>query len=286
MAAAASVATDPGFFRLMMARRSVIVALVIFLTIVALCLLAPLVAPADPARMSVRARLTPPGVDFWLGADAYGRDVLSRLLYAGRVSLMIGFGVALVSTVIGITLGLLAGFIRGLDGFLSRLVDAMMAFPDILLAIALVSILGGSVFNVILALSIVYAPRFARISRASTLVIRELPFVEAARALGSSTRYIIFNHVLRNIVSPVIVQATFIFAYAMLAEAGLSFLGVGVDPSIPTWGTMINEGRQFIDQASFLIFFPGIAISVSVLSLQLIGDGLRDALDPRLAKEL
>ncbi len=286
MAAAASVATDPGFFRLMMARRSVIVALVIFLAIVALCLLAPLIAPADPARMSVRARLTPPGADFWLGADAYGRDVASRLLYAGRVSLMIGFGVALVSTVIGITLGLLAGFIRGLDGFLSRLVDAMMAFPDILLAIALVSILGGSVFNVILALSIVYAPRFARISRASTLVIRELPFVEAARALGSSTRYIIFNHVLRNIVSPVIVQATFIFAYAMLAEAGLSFLGVGVDPSIPTWGTMINEGRQFIDQASWLIMFPGIAISVSVLSLQLIGDGLRDALDPRLAKEL
>jgi peptide/nickel transport system permease protein len=286
MAATATVATDPGFFRLLMARRSVIVALLVFLTVVGLCLLAPWVSPADPARMSVRARLTPPGPDFWLGADAYGRDVVSRLLHAGRVSLLIGFGVATVSTVIGITLGLLAGFIRGLDGFLSRLVDAMMAFPDILLAIALVSILGGSVWNVILALSIVYAPRFARISRASTLVIRELPFVEAARALGSSTGYTIFNHVLRNIVSPVIVQATFIFAYAMLAEAGLSFLGVGVDPSIPTWGTMINEGRQFIDQAPFLIFFPGIAISISVLSLQLIGDGLRDALDPRLAKEL
>lgn len=286
MAASASVATDPGFFRLMMARRSVIVALIIFLTIVALCTLAPLIAPADPARMSVRARLTPPGDSFWLGADAYGRDVLSRLLYAGRVSLTIGFGVAIFSTVVGITLGLLAGFIRGLDGVLSRLVDAMMAFPDILLAIALVSILGGSVWNVILALSIVYAPRFARISRASTLVIRELPFVEAARALGSSTGYIIFHHVLRNIVSPVIVQATFIFAYAMLAEAGLSFLGVGVDPSIPTWGTMINEGRQFIDQASYLILFPGLAISISVLSLQLIGDGMRDALDPRLAKEL
>jgi peptide/nickel transport system permease protein len=166
------------------------------------------------------------------------------------------------------------------------LIDAMMAFPDILLAIALVAILGGSVVNVMIALSIVYAPRFARISRASTLVIRELPFVEAARALGSSTRYIIANHVLRNILSPVIVQATFIFAYAMLAEAGLSFLGVGVDQSVPTWGTMINEGRQYIDQAAFLILFPGLAISISVLSLQLIGDGLRDALDPRLAREL
>ena len=286
MAASASVATDPGFFRLLMSRRSVIVALIVFLLIAGACVLAPWIAPADPARMSVRARLTAPGADYWLGADAYGRDVLTRLLYAGRVSLMIGLGVAAVSTVIGITLGLLAGFIRGLDSALSRLVDAMMAFPDILLAIALVSILGGSVWNVVLALSIVYAPRFARISRASTLVIRELPFVEAARALGSSTRYIIFNHVLRNIMSPVIVQATFIFAYAMLAEAGLSFLGVGVDPAIPTWGTMINEGRQFIDQAQFLILFPGLAISISVLSLQLIGDGLRDALDPRLAKEL
>ena len=284
--AASSVATDPGFFRLLMSRRAVIVALIVFVLIAGACLLAPWIAPADPARMSVRARLTPPGPDFWLGADAYGRDVLTRLLYAGRVSLMIGLGVATVSTVIGITLGLLAGFVRSLDGPLSRVVDAMMAFPDILLAIALVAILGGSVWNVILALSIVYAPRFARISRASTLVIRELPFVEAARALGSSTRYIILNHVLRNIMSPVIVQATFIFAYAMLAEAGLSFLGVGVDPAIPTWGTMINEGRQFIDQAQFLILFPGLAISISVLSLQLIGDGLRDALDPRLAKEL
>ena len=199
---------------------------------------------------------------------------------------MIVLGVAALSTVMGVTIGLLAGFFRALDAPLSRLIDAMMAFPDILLAIALVAILGGSVVNVMIALSIVYAPRFARISRASTLVIRELPFVEAARALGSSTRYIIVNHVLRNILSPLIVQATFIFAYAMLAEAGLSFLGVGVDPSVPTWGTMINEGRQYIDQAAFLILFPGLAISISVLSLQLIGDGLRDALDPRLAREL
>ncbi len=286
MAAVASAAAPPSFARLLFARRSVMVALAIFVVVAGLCLLAPLVAPADPARMAVRARLTAPGDAYLLGADAYGRDVLSRLLYAGRVSLGIGLGVAVLSTVIGVTMGLLAGFIRRLDAVLSRLVDAMMAFPDILLAIALVSILGGSVLNVVLALSIVYAPRFARISRASTLVIRELPFVEAARALGSTTGYIIRHHVLRNIVSPVIVQATFIFAYAMLAEAGLSFLGVGVDPAIPTWGTMINEGRQFIDQAAFLILFPGLAISISVLSLQLIGDGLRDALDPKLAKDL
>ena len=283
---AATLSDEPVFLRALLARRSVLITLTVFDVVATVCLLAAWIAPADPARMSVRARLTPPGAQFWLGADAFGRDVASRLLYAGQTSLMIGLGVAALSTVMGVTIGLLAGFFRALDAPLSRLIDAMMAFPDILLAIALVAILGGSVVNVMIALSIVYAPRFARISRASTLVIRELPFVEAARALGSSTRYIIVNHVLRNILSPLIVQATFIFAYAMLAEAGLSFLGVGVDPSVPTWGTMINEGRQYIDQAAFLILFPGLAISISVLSLQLIGDGLRDALDPRLAREL
>lgn len=284
--AASALADDANFLELLFSRRTVFVALVVFALIVLLCALSPLISPADPNQMSVRARLTPPGAKFWLGADAFGRDVLSRLLYAGRVSLMIGVGVAIISSVIGIAIGLFAGFFRRLDAPLSRLIDAMMAFPDILLAIALVSILGGSLINVMLALSIVYSPRIARIVRASTLVIRELPYVEAARALGSSTQTIMLTHVLRNILSPIIVQATFIFAYAMLAEAGLSFLGVGVDPATPTWGTMINEGRQYIDQATFLIVFPGIAISISVLALQLIGDGLRDALDPRLARDL
>lgn len=271
---------------LLFARRSVAVALTFFLLVLVLVLAAPFIAPADPAAMSVRQRLTPPGGDYLLGADAFGRDVLSRLLYAGRVSLIIGAGVAILSSVVGIMIGLLAGFYRRLDGPVSRLIDAMMAFPDILLAISLVAILGGSMVNVIIALSIVYTPRIARIVRASTLVVRELPYVEAARALGSSTSYVLSRHVLLNIQSPIIVQATFIFAYAMLAEAGLSFLGVGVDPSTPTWGTMINEGRQFIDQAPFLILFPGLAISFSVLSLQLVGDGLRDALDPRIARQM
>ncbi len=283
---AATTTDDASFLDLLFSRRNVLAALILFVVIAVLCLLAPFVAPADPFKMSVRARLTEPGLQFWLGADAFGRDVASRLLYAGRVSLTIGLGVAAFASVIGIAIGLVAGFFRKLDAPMSRLIDAMMAFPDILLAIALVSILGGSMVNVMIALSIVYAPRIARIVRASTLVIRELPYVEAARALGSSTPTIMFTHVLRNILSPIIVQATFIFAYAMLAEAGLSFLGVGVDPATPTWGTMINEGRQYIDQAAFLIVFPGLAISASVLSLQLIGDGLRDALDPRLAKDL
>lgn len=283
--ALSSTAPEPRFLESLFARRSVLIALIVFVGIAGLCFLAPLVAPLDPDAMSVRARLTPPGADYLMGADAFGRDVFSRLLFAGRVSLTIGLGVAILSSLFGIAIGLVAGFVRRLDAPLSRLVDAMMAFPDILLALSLVAIFGGTMINVILALSIVYAPRIARIVRASTLVIRELPYVEAARALGTRIPDIMLTHVLRNIVSPILVQATFIFAYAMLAEAGLSFLGVGVDPETPTWGTMVNEGRQYIDQAIFLILIPGFAISISVLSLQLVGDGLRDALDPKLAKE-
>jgi peptide/nickel transport system permease protein len=259
---------------------------VLLIAMVLLAVLAGWISSADPNSMRIAHRLRAPSAEHWFGTDEFGRDVFARVIYGGRVSLLVGFCTCLIACLIGVTLGVLSGFFGKLDGPITKLMEAMMAFPDILLAIALVSIFGGSVFNVMLALSIVYAPRFARISRASTLVIRELPFVEAARSLGSSTGYIIRNHVLRNIVSPVIVQATFIFAYAMLAEAGLSFLGVGVDPSIPTWGTMINEGRQYIDAAAFLILFPGLAISISVLSLQITGDGLRDALDPKLSKEL
>lgn len=278
--------SEPRFFEALVARRSVLLALIVFVVIAGLSIFAPLVAPADPDAMSVRERLMPPGGEFVMGADAFGRDVFSRALYAGRVSLTIGLGVAVLASAVGIVIGLAAGFFRRLDTPLSRLIDAMMAFPDILLALSLVAIFGGSMINVIMALTVVYTPRIARIVRASTMVIRELPYVEAARALGTRTPVIMTTHVLRNIVSPILVQATFIFAYAMLAEAGLSFLGVGVDPETPTWGTMVNEGRQYIDQAINLILVPGLAVSISVLSLQMVGDGLRDALDPRLAKEI
>ncbi len=284
--AAGSPWQERGLVASLFSRRSVAAAAVFFLLLTVLVALAPWLAPFDPAAMSVRERLSPPGDGFILGADVFGRDVLSRLLHAGRVSLTIGAGVALLSSVSGILIGLLAGFYRRLDAPLSRLIDAMMAFPDILLAISLVAVLGGSLANVIIALSIVYAPRIARVVRASTLVARELPYVEAARALGSSNGYVLARHVLANILSPIIVQATFIFAYAMLAESGLSFLGVGIDPATPTWGAMINEGRLVIDRAPFLVLFPGLAISLTVLSLQLVGDGLRDALDPRIAKQM
>ncbi|MBV7481758.1 ABC transporter permease [Bordetella sp. BOR01] len=272
--------------RLLVARKTVLISVAVLAVLVAAAALAPWISPFDPYKLSIMNRLQAPSAAHWFGTDDFGRDVFSRVIHGGRLSLAVGFLVVLLSGVLGIALGLVAGFFRGADKVVSRLIDAMMAFPDILLAIALVAALGPSLLNVVIALGIVYAPRLARIVRASTLVIRELPFVEAARALGVPTRRIVTVHVLRNLVSPILVQGTFIFAYAILAEAGLSFLGVGVSPDIPTWGTMINAGQQYMGSADWIMVFPGIAIVLSVLSLQLVGDGLRDVLDPRLRKEL
>ncbi len=272
--------------RMLLRRPAVAIGLVVLAAVVLLALAAPWVAPFPPNRLSVVNRLQPPSALHWFGTDEFGRDGFSREVYAGRQSLLVGAGVVVVSGVFGVAIGLLAGFFRALDMPLARLIDAAMAFPDILLAIALVAALGPSVVTVIVALSIVYTPRLARIVRASTLVIRELPYVEAARALGVSTLRIMTRHVLRNLLSPILVQATFIFAYAMLAEAGLSFLGLGVSPDVPTWGTMIAAGRDYIGQADWMTLFPGLAIVVTVVSLQMVGDGLRDALDPRLRENL
>ncbi|MDQ8031268.1 peptide ABC transporter permease [Bordetella genomosp. 1] len=272
--------------KLLVARKTVLISLIVLILLVGAALLAPWLSPHDPLKLSIMNRLKPPSATYWFGTDDFGRDVFSRVIHGGRLSLMVGFSVVVLASVLGIALGLIAGFFRGADKFVSRLIDAMMSFPDILLAISLVAALGPSLLNVVIALGIVYTPRLARIVRASTLVIRELPFVEAARALGVPTWRIVSVHVLRNLISPILVQGTFIFAYAILAEAGLSFLGVGVSPDIPTWGTMINAGQQYMGQADWIMVFPGLAIVLSVLSLQLVGDGLRDVLDPRLRKEL
>jgi peptide/nickel transport system permease protein len=267
-------------------RRLVLAGAVVLAAIALLALFAPWLAPYDPMALKVLDRLQSPRAAHWFGTDELGRDVFSRVIFGARYSLLIGALVVLISMVCGVLLGLAAGFFRRLDGPVMRLVDAMMSFPDILLAIALVAVLGASMSNVILALAIVYTPRVARIVRASTLVVRELLFIEAARALGISTWRILFVHILHNIASPILVQATFIFAYAVLAEAGLSFLGVGVPPVLPTWGSMISSGQQFAHQAIWLVVFPGIAIVLSALSLQMVGDGFRDLLDPKLRKTL
>ncbi|HHV67156.1 ABC transporter permease [Brucella intermedia] len=274
------------FVRRLFKRKTVAAGIVVLAVFAILALLAPWIAPYSPSKLSIVNRLKPPSEMFWFGTDEFGRDVFSRTIYAGRLSLMVGAAVVVLSAIMGVTLGLLAGFFQRLDTPIARLIDAMMAFPDILLAIALVAALGPSLATVIVALSVVYSPRLARIVRASTLVIRELPYVEAAQSLGISTFHIMTRHVLRNLISPIIVQCTFLFASAMLAEAGLSFLGLGVSPEIPTWGTMIAAGRQYIGQADWMTYFPGFAIILSVLSLQMVGDGLRDMLDPRLRRDL
>lgn len=274
------------FLRRLLKRKTVAAGVIVLTIFVLLAVFAPLIAPYNPSKLSIVNRLKPPSEIYWFGTDEFGRDIFSRTIYAGRLSLLVGAVVVILSTLVGVTLGLLAGFFKRLDTPIARLIDAMMAFPDILLAIALVAALGPSLTTVIIALSIVYAPRLARIVRASTLVIRELPYVEAAQALGISTFHIMTRHVLRNLMSPILVQGTFLFASAMLAEAGLSFLGLGVSPEIPTWGTMIAAGRQYIGQADWMTLFPGIAIVLAVLSLQMVGDGLRDMLDPKLRREL
>jgi peptide/nickel transport system permease protein len=244
--------------------------------------LAPALAPSDPLLLDVKNRLQAPGAGHWFGTDDVGRDVLSRVLYGARVSVKVGGLVVALSVTAGLVVGLAAGYYPRLDGILMRVMDGLMAFPAIILAIALMASLGPSLDNVIVALAVVYTPRIARIVRGSVLVVRELPYVEAARALGVSDPGIVARHVLPNCLSPVIVQATFIFALAVLGEAALSFLGVGAPPFVPSWGNILAEGRLYIQQAPWLTLFPGAAIMATILGLNLFGDGLRDVLDPKL----
>lgn len=265
--------------------RAAVVGALILTTVVVAAILAPLIAPYAPNKLSIVNKLQPPSGAHLFGTDEFGRDILSRAIFAGRVSLLVSLGVVALSTILGVILGVAAGFFRKLDAPISRLLDAMMSFPDILLAIALVAALGPSLPTVIIALGITYAPRLARIVRGSTLVLREMPYIEAAITLGLPTWKVLSRHLLLNLASPILVQATFVFASAMLAEASLSFLGVGVSTDMPTWGTMLASGREYMNNAPWLMVFPGLAIVFSVLSLQLLGDGLRDLVDPRLTKE-
>jgi peptide/nickel transport system permease protein len=267
-------------------RRVVLWAALVLLLVMLSAIAAPWLTPFDPNETAVAQRLRAPSGAHWLGTDELGRDVLSRIAFGARFSLAIAAFTAACAVVCGATIGLLAGFFRQLDGPLMRLVDALMALPDILLAIALVAILGPSLWNLVLALALVYTPRVARVVRAATLVVRELLFVEAARALGASPLRILRVHVLPQLMSPLLVQASFIFAYAVLAEAALSFLGVGVPPEIPTWGTMVAGSQQYVHQQMGVVLYPGLAIIATALCLQLVGDGVRDLLDPRLRKTM
>jgi peptide/nickel transport system permease protein len=270
--------------RRLLGRPTAATSLLVLLMVLGAAVLAPWVAPANPQRMDILHRLAPPSAAHLLGTDDFGRDVLSRVIYGARLSVTSGTLVVVFSIVAGTALGLVAGSVRRLDELLMRFTDALMAFPDILLAIALMAALGPSLLDVVLALGVVYTPRVARLVRGAVLVLRRLTFIEAAEALGADDWRVIRVHILPNLVSPLLVQSTFIFAAAVLTEAALSFLGAGIPPTTPSWGNMIAGAQQYVDRAAWLIFAPGGAILLTVLALQILGDALRDALDPKLRR--
>jgi len=271
----------PHWIVLLARRRTTVVGAVLMVLMIGVGVLAPLIA-GDPAHMDVAGRLAAPGRAHWFGTDDVGRDVWSRVVYGARLSLLVGVAVVVLSFVVGVVCGVVAGFYRRLDNVVMRVMDGLMAFPAIVLAIALMAALGPSVVNVIVAIAVVYSPRVARVVRGSVLVIRETSYVEAARALGASDFTLITRHVLPNCLSPVIVQGSFVFAAAVLTEAALSFLGVGVPPYVPSWGVILAEGRLYIQQAPWLVLYPGVAIMLTIFGLNLFGDGLRDLLDPKI----
>jgi peptide/nickel transport system permease protein len=285
-AEAPAIAAPTPLWRRLLNHRSFMVGATLFGAIVLMALLADLIAPHDPLRNNFRYRLGEPNDVHWLGTDRAGRDVLSRIIHGSQVSLRIGLMVVLITGACGAVIGGLAGYFRHLDNVVMRVMDAMMAFPGILLAIAIAAVLGPSEFNAVLALSITYTPRTARVARAAVLVVREMPYVEAARAVGAGHARILLTHVLPNGLTPLIVQLSYIFAIAILAEAVLSFIGVGPPPPMPTFGNIIADGRDFVQEAPWICLYPGLAIAVAVLGLNLIGDGLRDALDPRMKVDL
>lgn len=245
-------------------------------------LAAPLIAPYDPYTMGTARALESPSAAHWFGTDQFGRDQLSRIVHGARISLKVAFASAGLALAAGTLLGLLAGYFgRLIDQALSRLTDIMFAFPDIILALALMAVLGPATRNLILAIAIVYTPIYMRIARAATLEVGRAQYVEAARAMGAPTPRILLRHVLPNIWPPLIVQTTLSLAFAILSEAALSFLGLGIEPDAPSWGIMLKDGKDLMRQAWWLAVFPGLAITLAVLGFNLFGDSLRDALDPR-----
>ena len=265
--------------------RSFRIGLAIVVVLALAAALGPLLTGFDPTAMRVRLRFRPPSSQNWLGTDAYGRDVLTRVLHGARLSMLIGLSVAVLSGAVGTLIGVVAGHFRRLDALLMRAMDALLAFPAILLAIGISAALGPQTGSVIVALSVAYVPRTARIVRASTLVIREMAYIEAARVSGAGHARIIVKHILPNCIGPLVVQLSFVFAYAILAEAALSFLGIGPPPPTPSWGNIIAEGRDYAVEAWWIMLFPGLGISLAALGMNLLGDGLRDVLDPRLKVE-
>ncbi len=263
-------------------RKTAVLGLALAAVVVVGALAAPLLAPADPLAMSPR-RFALPSIAAWLGTDQFGRDLLSRLLFGARVSMAISFSAVGLAATLGAAIGLLAGYFEGrVDHLLMRGVDVLMAFPTLLLALAVVATFGASLANLVAAITLAYVPIFSRVVRASVISVKQNEYVQASRALGAGDARLMTRAILPNVLAPVIVQATFNLSTAIMIEAALSFLGLGVQPPAPSWGTMLSEGRSFMELDPWLAVAPGAAITVAVLGFNLFGDGLRDLLDPRL----
>ena len=254
----------------------------LFLLIVLMAVFAPLIATHDPGTYAMREALQEPSMQHLCGTDAFGRDVFSRIVYGARISLTIALAVLVVCGVLGTVLGLLSGYYRWAEATIMRLMDGLMAFPSILLALVILTVFGSGIQNIIMALSISYLPRVVRTIRGTVISVKEYEHVEAARAMGASDARIIFRYILPLCISPLIIRLTLIMALTVLSESSLTFLGVGLSPEIPSWGNILSEGRQYITTSPYLITLPGLAIVLAVLSLNTLGDGLRDLLDPRL----
>jgi peptide/nickel transport system permease protein len=273
--------SQPSFIRMFRRSRLGMTGAAFFACVLFMALAAPLIAPQNPMALDPAIRLSPPGAAHWLGTDDLGRDVFSRVVYGSRVSLDVGVLVMLFTALVGVVAGVAAGFFRAADNIIMRLVDVFLAIPSLLLAIALLAALGPNVSNIVVALTAAYVPRMVRIVRSQVILTREMVFVEAARSLGASAGRVAWLHVLPNSLAAVIVQATFTFADAVLTEAGLSYLGVGEPPGVPSWGNILADGRDYMTEAPWIMLFAGLAILVCVLGLNLLGDGLRDVSDPR-----
>jgi ABC-type dipeptide/oligopeptide/nickel transport system permease subunit len=265
--------------------RGAVFGLAVFVAIVLMSVLAPALAPYDPLAQGVGPALEPPSAAHWAGTDSFGRDMLSRIIYGARVALAVGLVSVVIAMVIGVALGLVAGYYGGLvDVVIMRVMDGLFAFPIIILAIAMMAIMGFGVVNVIIAVAVGFIAPFARVTRADVLAVKEEPYVEAARLAGVSGRAVIVRHVLPNVLAPIIVQAALRVSGAIITESGLSFLGLGPPPPTPVWGSMIAEGRNFIVMAPHVSTIPGVALMIAIVGLNLLGDGLRDTLDPRLKR--
>jgi peptide/nickel transport system permease protein len=258
----------------------------ILIVMIVVALFAPWLGTTDPEAVSPVTRLKAPSSAHWFGTDMLGRDVYSRVVYGARISLIVGLAVAMLSTLLGIVIGLATGYIRWLDPVVMRVMDGLMSIPSVLLAIALMALTKASVGNVVAAITLAEVPRVVRLVRSLVLTLREQTYVEAAIAAGTTLPRILIRHILPNIVAPLLVQGTYVCGSAMITEAILSFIGAGTPPNIPSWGNIMAEGRSLIQIAGYLILFPGICLSLTVLAVNLLGDGMRDALDPRLARRM